>query len=430
MCLILHSDGHLTVKMMYEQIWPRVDERGALAVLECYDFVLRSHTPEEISSLHILSPQTLVAKGDRFDVLPNDVCEEYNWIFQMLAHDRKDHNKARIQFAAPFGEPPLLYGVTQLRPSIRKAAWLRTANDRMIAFQSTGMTMAEVALEDGPKIKKFDPEHPDETTYWLRLAFEPKIQHLTETPIAFAPRKQSVLSVQPCSILCPQQVLYHLSSQLKLMETDSRTVLGKGAKVAQEEVFDKVFEKPKTSARIEEHRISLATGPEFLVLNTSIEGDCGFVSVQLLKNADRKLTRTWFTGAKYYPLSDPLTTASIVYTYLKHWAHNEAGAKSKEAVSAALSSHSHENISHVVEALVTLGFVKAVGQGLYYVHGAPLPENELFLQEVRGSAEIDLKRRDREIRDILYGPLPVPDRGGDLSRFRRKGFRIFNDLGF
>ncbi len=43
MCLIVHADANLTIKMLYEQLWPQVVD-GKLQFLECYDIVFRSHT--------------------------------------------------------------------------------------------------------------------------------------------------------------------------------------------------------------------------------------------------------------------------------------------------------------------------------------------------------------------------------------------------
>ena len=74
MCISVHSDGHLTVKVFYEQIWPRVVD-GDLEFLECYDLILRSHSPNEIKKLLPLSPH-VPTTGDTFE-LRDDAFDEF-----------------------------------------------------------------------------------------------------------------------------------------------------------------------------------------------------------------------------------------------------------------------------------------------------------------------------------------------------------------
>ena len=90
----------------------------------------------------------------------------------------------------------------------------------------------------------------------------------------------------------------------------------------------------------------------------SVKGECASPYMQPGRLANRVgMVRNCVAGARYYPHSDAMTLPREVYRYLRETATNIRDAKTKESISAALSCHSHSNVSHVVEALKALGYV-------------------------------------------------------------------------
>jgi hypothetical protein len=57
MCLIIHAHGHITVKVLLEQLWPMFDQNKSLTFLHRYDFIIRSHSEKPLDRLYILSAQ-------------------------------------------------------------------------------------------------------------------------------------------------------------------------------------------------------------------------------------------------------------------------------------------------------------------------------------------------------------------------------------
>lgn len=438
MCLILHGDGHVTVKLLYEQIWPRVSG-SELEFLECYDIILRSHAENPLDRLYVLSPHQPTA-GSVFQLTHDDKLSHCDWVFEKKNFRGTENH--RVGFVGRMGEDPPEYNVTRLRPEMREPSWWLPHQESdpgvISAFLGTGMTMAEVRFGDGRVIERFDPRRESETTYWLRLAFEPKIVHLTDSPIPFGASGASPLfRVQPCAALCPHQVLEQLSWQLEHLATQRG--FREAAPKAREAIFGGVFRKPGTSMRVEEHRISLVTDHRFLVMNTTVEGDCFLLGPELSRATplpDGCLVRSCYSGAAYYPQSDPLGLAGEVIRYLGETAYYEADAKTKETVSSALSSTSHGNISHIIEALATLGLLHRdkKRQNYFFINQEQYEDGKRLYTRAPALNELILGNRDREIRDLLYGVLPVP---GEIltkrearSRFRHMGFCIFFDLAY
>jgi len=430
MCLVFHSNGHLTIKVLWEQIWLTVRDE-TLEILECYDLVFRFHGPATSTDrLQILSPHR-PQQGEVFAL--SGGLTSFDWAFTATPLD-PGRGRFRIDFAGPPYEAPLEFEVTRLYPRLRQTDWLAGAppNDTGAAlFWGTEMTLAEILFDDGATIGKFDPDRAGETTYWLRLAFAPRVNHLTPQPIEFGPPgKPLFFHVQPCFVLSPNQVLNLLESKLNFL-AENVPYFRAGVLRAKTEIFANIFAARSTSTCVEDHRISLLTGSESLILNTSIDGECGFVGVNAVGlTPPIRLTRTWFHGAKYYLYSDPITLVRAVYKYLRNFARTAGDAKSKEAISSALSCGSHENVSHVTDALEKWGFIKCPRDGFYCIVEPPLEDDQLFLKRVEGADELDLKSRGQEFRDDLYGELSVHPAAIPPSRFRPRGFRLFFDLAF
>ena len=427
MCLIVHSDGHLTIKVLYEQIWPQV-VNGDVKIKECYDLVVRSTSDAEFDSLLMLSPQRAPQGAGVFQLLQDQ--PELSWILKDNEPVSAHADRRKISFVSPANEPPSEFEVTPLWPVLEPVDWIAAApaNDRAVgAFAGTNMTLGKILFADGGKIRRFDPKDPGGTTYWIRLVYEPEVQHLTVDPIGFgAPGDEPIFRVRPCCILCPQQVINWLSASLEFL-ANTRVFPEDAARTTSTKVLRDGFWKPGTSSRIEDHRISVVTGDDCIVFNTNVEGDCGFLTAG---NADEHkvgspLTRTWYSGSRHYPQSDPLTMLQLIYAYLKQWATVGTDAKTKEQISAAHAFQSHANVSFVVEGMLKLGLIKCLPEGRYYVEspldGAKLcPDND----------ERILGNRDSEARTYLYGELPITAASSPPSRFKYKGFRVFFDMAF
>src|SRR4051812_30198293 len=91
MCLLLGTEeGHLNVKMQYEQIFPRLvpgtDGAGCVEVEECYDFIVRLHAGVPVTRLFVLSPHRCADGGDYFELLPQN--PKFDWIYRT----ERDHS--------------------------------------------------------------------------------------------------------------------------------------------------------------------------------------------------------------------------------------------------------------------------------------------------------------------------------------------------
>ncbi|MGA2068057.1 MAG: hypothetical protein ABSG86_24010 [Thermoguttaceae bacterium] len=428
----------MTIKMLYEQIWPRLVGND-LDILECYDIVFRWHGDKPLQKLYILSPHQPSKDNPigLFNFLKPIATKECDWIFR--DQDKgfpTDPPTRQLPFVGPADQPTVEFQVTSLDPVIQKVTWTDSMSadpDALTAFRATHATLAEVAFGTIP-VTKYNPQAPGKTTYHLRLAFRPTVRHLTPSPIPFGPvHGKPFLKFRPCAVFAPSQVLGELRLKLEQLAVD----WGEHARCAIEQLFNEIFEKDGTSTRIEDHRVSIVIPPHILLLNPTVLGECSPMMLELPKClAGSLLPRSCIAGAKHHPHTDPLTLAREVYGYLKHTAINDADAKTKEMISSALSCRSHENVSHVVEVLCSLGFLKpAEGKLNHFLvvkaENTPLlGDDELFMRKVRGDEEINLGRFDTQLRDRLYGKLEVPWGPEKYARFRFPGFSVFYDLAF
>jgi hypothetical protein len=270
-------------------------------------------------------------------------------------------------------------------------------------------------------IEPFDHERSAETTYWLRLAFQPHVAHRVEKPIHFL----NQFRIQPCEILSPSAVLADLEEKLTALQLDNQW--SAHGKQGLETIVTNIFRKENTSTRIEEHRISIVTDEKFWVCNPHVEGSCGFLDVQSVPG-QQPIARTWFAGANSYPASDPLTMTRSVYEYLRDWAPEPAHAKSMEQISAAVSPNNHNNVSHIVEVLCASKRADRTGEGTFFFLSPVVP----FL--LRSGAEMhDASMADEGIalRNLLYGRMTVRNSQTTvISEFKFKGFRVTFDLAF
>lgn len=430
MCLILHSRAHLTVKLLQEQIWPHFERDGKsgalkLSFLECYDFIVRSHAKEAISHLFILSPHSPSGKHGIFKLKRHEEITFCDWGV------RGSGGATGGPITVKAGE--LSYRVTRLSPKLSRPEGLQTNFQAGTALGTTGMTVLIVTFEEGELVQPFDRNNPSATTYWIRLAFCPNVLHRPTEPMKFGqPGGCPALLLRTCSIYSPNLVVERLDSELELLAAGGPTA--DGAKDARKMLLDDLFKSKRTSTRIEDHRITLVTSPDFLVMNMMAEGACTFMGIEHVA-ADEKshIARTWLTGAAYDATNDALFMAKLVYRYLREWARNPKDAKTKEAITSAVAPNNHANVSHVVESLRGLGFLQEHSEwkGYYWIKEPMIEDGKLFLGDSGPQQELDLGARDGEIRAALYGSIPVAVEGRtETSRFVQRGLKIHYDLAF
>jgi hypothetical protein len=417
MCIAIHSAGHLTIKLLIEQIWPILID-GSVQFLQCYDIVFRSHSDQPLDRLYVLSPQS-----EAFS-LKKEV-KHCDWPYECEQVSTAAEDRFILQVP---GLTHLKLETTKLNPVVETPNWLKVPNEATAAFTLTNMTMAKLKFHR--KLERYSAARSGETTYWLRLAYIPKFTHRIQNAISFG----KDLKVRPYEILSPNEVLRALNNQLNTLATHA-TKGRTATEAAKKQIFSERYYSPGTSTRIEDHRISLVMDPKFMVTNVLAEGACGFLGVQEPSSKKGHLVRSWFYGAKYYPANDPVTLAQMVYKYMVNWAANEVDGKTKEAISSAVAPEHHRNVSHVVEGLRKLGLVAEVNSrpGYYYL-GRESDSDEigqlrsLFLAEPYEGEEIDFGARDKRVRDCLYGTMEVPNRSGEQSRFEPRGLRLHFDL--
>jgi hypothetical protein len=438
MCLVVGSDGHLTIKVMYEQVWPRLHD-GTVEFTHCYDLILRSHGDDNLKELHILSPHSVgvLEQGGPaiFNLLNGTETRVCDWILGGSEALQSSDGTYKLRFASLSDEQPLAFRATRLKPVIAEPQWISNHDLPHVsaAFLGTGMTMAVITFKDGQEIRKYAPERESETTYWLRLAFRPVCTHDVKVPIAFGrPDDAPLFHIQPTKIRSPEAILNDLLLELETVERDGKSPLPDGARRAVR-ILDETFRREGTSTRIENNRISVVTDGQFWVSSPLATGLCGFVGVAPIRaeSAETRIAHMWFAGASSFEKSDALAMARLIYLYLRDWALNETNAKTKEQITSAIGPDYHENISHVVEALVELKYLHTPKAGYFAIIKPALAEDALFLKRTTGSEEVDLSSRDNEIRRCLYGSLAVPGQDRHRrSKFRPSSFKIQYDLVF
>lgn len=433
MCLIVHSDGHLDVKLLYEQIWPEL-VNGGLEIRECYDLILRSHASKDLECIYILSPHSVSEAGSEsadpnsvFQLLDINETRVFDSIF--APPRRLSGGQYRLEFPRAIDESARVVNVTPLEPEIRPFEWPQGDLKVSAAFLGTGMTIAQIRFKKA-KIKPYNPQLQGETTYWVRIAFKPKVNHVLPFPIQSGHVGDATLMVQPCQVLGANSVIENLTTQLSIVARADG--FQDHAPVTQRLLIDDLLRGGKASTRIEDHRISLVVNETFLLLNQMIDGPCTFLDIQRIprdgRPSDSQIVRTWLTGAKYYPETDALRLAYMAYDYLSHWAATPRAAKRKEDVTAAIAAASHSNVSHVVEALKEMKYLASEDRGRYFVGDRKLPGYDMHaggmpMPEELGGPE------DRELRDSLYGRIRIPLQGAEtFSRFLAKSFKVHFDL--
>lgn len=443
MCLILRGDGHLTAKIIVEQIWPQITTHGKLEFLECYDFILRNHGTESLTGLDILSPQNLHTKKKTIKKPVTDgIVEKCDWVrgFAPLATD-EETGIAKLKFI--FTEDA--YRAKAINYQLRESPTWNLDDSQPPArgiLAQTGMTTARLEFEDEHRMEPFCPDRSDQTTYWIRIALKPTINHRITPPLAFG---SDTLQIQPCEILSADQVLSICRDKLNVWAENSESPVQESAVAARRLLLDETFESPDSSLRVESHFLSLVTGRKFMQTNMMVEGPCGFLGVQdpygmsespiakEYKERQPAMSRTWYMGGSHYRSNDPFELARLVCRHLKDFA---GPGKTKEMISTAVAHDQHRNVCHVVEALKDRGVLDCDKDSDTY----RIREPDRFITPFDGNplgtkdgnfTPFDEWDKYAFFADVLFGQL-----GSDQvnphrdSRFEPKGARIHYDLLF
>jgi hypothetical protein len=422
--------------LLFEQVWAVVargesDKEPHLSFLECYDIILRNYSEREIEYLNILSPQsTSSAEPGCFKLIDDSLVPQCRWNRVVKSPTDPSDRTQTVRFHGTNR-----FVVTPLRPRLSLHPWMQcepgsTHDFAVTVFRATNRTLASLSFEDDAKIAQFDPEHPEQTTYWIRFAYRPQVVHRVSRPLRFG-----CYLVQPCEILSPGEVLADLDSRLTFLADDCE--LREPADEAREAVLHRIFSSHKASLRVEDHRISVITEGNIQLHNPIVEGPCSVLGIQQLKTrtntADREpaVIRSWLLGAANYPLEDPLHMARAVYRHLVQY--GGPYGKTKEELSAAVAFQSHANVSHVVEALVQLKFVERVpnAEKCFRLDKEMPPTHPLLALEPNSQDWQEMGYLFLPFLDALYGKLPVPGRPpSDASSFTPKSVRIHFELAY
>jgi hypothetical protein len=426
MCLVVHSKQHLDIIYAHEQIWPRMTKDG-LVLQECYDMIVRSHSEQPVTKLYVLSPYQVVMDADKVHtkVVDDQDYHKFNWIFPNPVRGDEvpefGGTRYRLHCEAGGSASRQELGVIRLRTVAQAIPEQGDVSSWLGAFRGSGYTLLEISFDKQAKILKFDAAHPEDTTYWVRLALESR-SFSGQVASDFPGSEGSLFKVQPHVVWSRQQVLQNLARNLVIMLP---TTLRAESDRAIKEVVEGIFRAPDSSTRIQLQWVSIVTGPRVLVLNPSILGNGAFVSVEEVPQQysgpnDRYFARRYVFGSVLDPKSDPLSLARMVFEYIKQYASHPDSAKSKEEVTTACNSSQHDNISLIVNILTELEYV------------AEASANKLHLRLPRGKFESSL---DDAVATCVRSRLYETDANSLTSslngpKFDYGGFRIDFDLAF
>jgi hypothetical protein len=177
-------------------------------------------------------------------------------------------------------------------------------------------------------------------------------------------------------VFSPDEVISDLESKLNLLT--ETTHIRDGALKAKVAIIDGLLRKPGSSVQIVDHRISVVTGQQrVLVLNTHQEGACSYWGVSEVierpshqienEQPEKKmhLARNYFTGAAFFPGTDAITLAGQALGYLRTFARSDATSKTKEEITSAIGAVNHANVGHVIDVLKEFDFVREISSGFF-----------------------------------------------------------------
>lgn len=440
MCIVIHGDAHLEIKLLYEQNRPLMNN-GVIEFTECYDIILRNFSNHPIESLCILSPHSNpghdpTETGHQKYVYPlmhyPDI-SFFDWIFLKKESLSEANGTYRLHIPSPsIDEGDMIFEVTSLVPQIKIPTWMepKTQRDRIVKtlFKGTDMMCATIEFEDNHAIEPYDAKRPVETTFWIRLCYAPKTAFPVEPAIQLRISDKEKYHVQPCAGYGPRTILARLKARINVLKTSKYSEF---VPTALEALFDDLFEKPGTSTLIEDYRINVISTEDILVINPIIEGPFAFAGLESVSEGSNEMARTWTTGSSFYPATNPLVLANRIYDYINEWAYNpEPEAKTKQQLAAAIAPESYDNICHITDVLESKGFILQPHPG-YYSSIQEEKINQRSIELLRPDQYDDQSGYIRESHmDLLDNITGKHNKYGQskISSFKPKGFRVHYEL--
>lgn len=431
MSIAIHADGHVGIELLYEQHRPHLSGQTVKSI-ECDDLILRNYGTKPLRELYVLSPNEAVDTDGNgqpvFDLLAHDDTKIFDWIFSQQTNLEGLEGVHCLSFVpADSDRSDVKFEATKLEPIVDVPAWM-TAKENLKAsgtFWGTKMTLMKISFKDGKVIRPYNPNESAETTYWIRLCFQPEMSSPLPKPTRLELAHGLDVLVETCAAMEAQAILDCLNVRLDLLSM--RANLKKMTTRVRELLLPEMFHKPGTSTVVKHHRMSLITDQNFLVLNPYVAGNCVFAGVHSVVGNEDMVARTWFGGADRFWTNDILRVARHVYEYLKERAYNEEDAISKEQLARSLTYINRNNVYHVLQALTELGFASYFAPNLYSV-GPAGKEKEFFITDEGACNNPAIRDEFERLLTVLNSPLSISDDPTRSTMFVSKGFRIQYEL--
>lgn len=415
MCVVLHSDGHIDVLFLFEQMWPVVVQASGkpghssnkLDYHLCFDIIFRVRNAGGLDKLSLLVPYSVpVARDGTVTLIPPEEHRQFEWVYRKEV--RRRDGVANLYFRNSLDDAKDMlagyFSVKEVRPIIKMHEcvmhWMAdmSCTAELGAFVGLGVSVVELQAPDG-KFASFDAADPEHTTYWIRFAVKSGVGGNNGKPVV-VPFGEMKVNVFPCLVWGSEKVLDDLDEKLGWL---ANTTVG-GAARTRSELVEGIFRCPNSSTRVLEYWVAIVSSGNLLLSNTTYTGRCQFCSVEQV--GDGELGRVFFSGARSNPVSDPLSVAEAVYRYLGRFALNPTDAKDKESITSAIGGTNHGNVSHIVDVLARLQFICETAHKYWVQH------------PIRAETFLDVP----EVRNLLYkSKNPDDESGGWLSS---GGYRI------
>jgi len=403
-------------------------EGGDIKFIECYDIILRNLSSLPLDRLYFLSPRS--NGSNKYALIDYHKTEaDFNWIFEEYAQGDPKNDRYSFKIASSVLDDNH-FNVTMLYPSF-KLFNLNIKNANYM-LESCEKVFGAICFEKGKKIESYDHSRPEETTYWIRLAFESKISFDQKLPvIAFGPKGGHKVNIQPCVGMCPNTVLEVLEKDL-LVFSKNDTTHDLATKLATE-IWDK-FNRSKTSTQIADYNICVLTKEDVILLNPYTTGKCSYVGIKNTNENDKgKIVRMWYSGYNQFIENNPVFMAREIYSYLgREDASLPDRGKTAREIASLLGFDNVLNTLHVCQAMVESKLIKKkkAGKKISFYCEKPDYENLLYqdkeeMLKIPASRQLYIK-----FLDILYSPKKNEDFEGRKfeSIFKAEKFGIQYEL--
>jgi len=412
MCIAVYSHVPLAVQLLYEQIWcrPAVDE---LCVQECYDLVIANHGGVSTDTMTLISPHVLFdPETDNAGAKPQiklparNTTPDLDWyMFQAGDPLTGPHvTKEQIAFQVPRyrhpgAEPEYFpFSCVPLEGDVQFHTVLRCGSPSLWKeFVNLKCTVAELRFA-----RPIEPFAKSKQTYWLRIVLEPvRLNHRVSTRVLLpvkngGTQNTSGVRVQPCEIMAPNVVFYKMRSLFARI----RDMKGNSSEIQDLErafVTDG-FDGDGSVSWIEDHRISVVTDTDALVIDSQKLGAVAFHRVEPAGKPELHAW-TWNAGMQHFPWEDAFQVVCRVFSYLVGKAEGQKKACSVERIMHE-TGLPRSNARFALEVLVKER-VLAAHHGGYY-----LAKHTEHLTDLKTEAEI--RTAMAKSVDLGNGPVRFP----------------------